>query len=98
MTFCIGPMLSSEAEVAKLENRRDPNILVMLLARQYRNERNFWLALFTLSSWAVLWIVYQVRLGLLWGASRFPRHEYVFPRFPNSCGDGMAGRLGGMQP
>ncbi|KAL6778556.1 hypothetical protein ACKKBF_B15260 [Auxenochlorella protothecoides x Auxenochlorella symbiontica] len=60
VTFCIGPMLSSEAEVAKLENRRDPNILVMLLARQYRNERNFWLALFTLSSWAVLWVVYQV--------------------------------------
>lgn len=61
MAFCVGPMLASEADVASLDNRRDPNVMVMLLARQYRNERNFWLSLFTLAAWTVLWVVYTVR-------------------------------------
>lgn len=43
-----------------MDMRRDPNILVMLLARQYRAERNFWLSVFTISSWSALWVIYQV--------------------------------------
>ena len=50
-----------------MDMRRDPNILVMLLARQYRAERNFWLSVFTISSWSALWVIYQVGGGVFWG-------------------------------
>lgn len=54
-------MLASEAEVDLLADKRDPNVVVMLLSEKFRAERNFWIALCTLGAWLTLCVVHKVR-------------------------------------
>lgn len=101
-------MLSSQAEVRAMDMRRDPNILVMLLARQYRAERNFWLSVFTISSWSALWVIYQVGgcvflggvgiVGVWWLGMLLHRTRHCQACAWNVQGSCCAGHVDGLTP
>ncbi|KAL4853877.1 5'-adenylylsulfate reductase 3 [Chlorella vulgaris] len=56
----LAPMAQAQRDLWALHDKRDPNIVVLLLSQKFRHERNFWISLYSLTAWVVLLVVHRV--------------------------------------